>query len=57
MKTGKRDSDNLQYGELRSYRGLVKFVFWIFINFTDIHETGEFFFFIFFILTFFTHLQ
>ena len=29
-----RDSDNLQYGELRSYRGsrLVKFFLWIFIN-------------------------
>ena len=47
----------LHYGELRSYRGsrLVKFVLWIFINFTDIHETGESFFFIFFILTFFTY--
>ena len=46
----KRDSDNLQYGEHRSYRGsrLVKFVLWIFINFGDIHETGESFFFIFF---------
>ena len=55
----RRDSDNLQYGELRSYRGsrLVKFVLWIFINFTDIHETGESFFFIFFILTFFTYIR
>ena len=51
------NSDNLQYGKLRSYRGsrLVKFVLWFFINFTDIHETGESFFFIFFILTFFTY--
>ena len=41
----------MQYGELRSYRGsrLVKFILWIFINFTDIYETGESFFFIFFI--------
>ena len=48
----RRDSDNLQYGELRSYRGsrLVKFFLGIFINFTDIYETGESFFFIFFIL-------
>ena len=39
----KRDSDNLQYGELRSYRGsrLVKLVLCIFINFTDTYETGE----------------
>ena len=53
----KKDSDNLQYGELRSYSGsrLVKFVLWIFINFTDIHETGESFFFIFFIITLFTY--
>ena len=53
----RRDSDNLQYGEFRSYRGsrLVKFVLWIFINFTGIHETGESFFFILFILTFFTY--
>ena len=52
----RRDSDNLQYGKLRSYRGswLVKFFLGIFINFTDTHETGESFFFIFFILTFFT---
>ena len=34
---------------------LVKFVLWIFINFTDIHETGESSFFTFFILTFFTY--
>ena len=34
----KRDSDTLRYGKLRSFRGsrLVKFVLWIFINFTDI---------------------
>ena len=46
----------MQYGELRSYRGsrLVKFVLWIFINFTDTYEIGESFFFIFFILIFFT---
>ena len=38
-----RDSDNLQYGEFRSYRGsrLVKFVLWIFIHFKDTCETGE----------------
>ena len=43
--------------ELRSYRDsrLVKFVLGIFINFTDTYETGESFFFIFFILTFFTY--
>ena len=37
----KRDSDTLQYGELRSYCGsrLVKFVLWIFINFKDTFET------------------
>ena len=42
--------------ELRSHRGsrLVKIVLWIFMNFTDIHETGESFFSIF-ILTFFTY--
>ena len=53
----KRDSDNLQYGELRSYRGsrLVKFVLWIFINFTDIYETGESLLIIFFQLVFFTY--
>ena len=46
----RRDSDNLQYGKLRSYRGsrLVKFVLCIFINFTDTYETGVSFFFIFF---------
>ena len=34
----------------RSYRGsrFVKFVLWIFINFTDTYETGEAFLFIFF---------
>ena len=52
-----QNSDNLQHGELRSYRGsrLVKFFLGIFINFTDTYETGESFFFIFFILTFFTY--
>ena len=33
---------------------LVKFFLWIFINFKDTYETGESFFIIFFILTFFT---
>ena len=35
------NSDDLQYGELCSYRGsrLVKFVLWIFINFKDTFET------------------
>ena len=53
----KRDSETLQLGELRSYRGsrLVKFFLGIFINFTDTYETGESFFFIFFMLTFFTY--
>ena len=53
----RRDSDNLQHGELRSNRGsrLDKFFLGIFINFTDTYETGESFFFIFFILTFFTY--
>ena len=39
----KRDLDTLQHGELRSYCGsrLVKFVLWIFINFTDTFGTGE----------------
>ena len=52
-----RDSDNLQHGKLCSYRGsrLVKFFLWIFINFKDTYETGESFFIIFFILTFFTY--
>ena len=49
----KRDSDTLHNGELRSYCGsrLVKFVFWIFINFKDTFETGESFLNIFFILS------
>ena len=34
---------------------LVKFFLWIFINFKDTFETGESFFIIFFILTFFTY--
>ena len=53
----KRDSDNLQYGKLRSYRRsrLVKFVLWIFINFEDTFETRESFLIIFFILIFFTY--
>ena len=39
----RRDSDNLQYGKLRSYRGsrLVKFFLCIFINFKDTYETGS----------------
>ena len=47
----------MQNGKLLSYLGsrLVKFFLCIFINFTDTHETGESFFFIFFILTFFTY--
>ena len=53
----KRNSDHLQHRELRSYCGsrLVKFFLWIFINFKDTYETGESFFIIFFILTFFTY--
>ena len=53
----KRDSDTLQYGELRSYCGsrLVKFVLWIFIGFKDTFETGESFPIIFFSLIFFTY--
>ena len=53
----KRDSDTLQHGELRSNRGswLVKFFLGIFINFKDIYEKGESFFFIFFNLIFFTY--
>ena len=52
-----RDSDCLQYRGFCSYRGprLVQFFLWIFINFKDTFETGESFFFIFFILTFFTY--
>ena len=54
-----RNSDYLQHEELRSFRGsrLVKFFLWIFINFKDTFETGESFFFIFFILTFFTYCR
>ena len=47
-----------EHGELRSNRGswLVRFVLWIFIILTDTYKTGEsFFFFIFFVLTFFTY--
>ena len=53
----KRDSDTLQYGELRSYCGsrLVKFVFWIIISFKDTFETGESFLIIFLNLVFFTY--
>ena len=53
----KRDSDTLQYGELRSYCGsrLIKFVLWIFINFKDTFETGQSFLIIFFSLIFFTY--
>ena len=54
----KRDSDTLQYVELRSDCGsrLDKFFLDVFIIFTDTYKTGEsFFFLIFFILTFFTY--
>ena len=54
----KRDSDSLQYGELRSYCGsrLVKFVFWIWlINFEDTFKTGESLLNIFFQLVFITY--
>ena len=53
----KRDSDNLQYGELRSDCGtrLVKFVLRIFTNFKDTFETRESFLIIFFQLVFFTY--
>ena len=46
-----------QHGELRSYCGsrLVKFVFWIFINFKDTFKTGESLLIIFFQLVFFTY--
>ena len=52
----RRDSDNLQYGELRSHRDsrLVEFVLWIFISLKDTFETGESFLIIFF-LVFFTY--
>ena len=57
MVMQKRDSDTLQHGELRSYRGsrLVKFVLWIFINFKDTFETRESFFINFLSLIFFTY--
>ena len=47
----KRDSNTLQYGKLRSYRGswLDKFFLDILIILTDAKETGESLFFIFFI--------
>ena len=53
----KRDSDILQYGELRSYRGsrLVKFFLWIVIDLKDTFKTGESFLIIFFSLIFFTN--
>ena len=43
--------------KLCSHRGprLVQFFLWIFINFKDTFETGESFFIVFFILTFFTY--
>ena len=55
--SSRRDSDTLQYGELRSYCGsrLVKFVFWIIISFKDTFETGESFLIIFLNLVFFTY--
>ena len=54
----KRDSDNLQYGQLRSYCGsrLVKFVFCIWlINFEDTFKTSESLLKIFFQLVFVTN--
>ena len=53
----KRDSDTMQHGDLRSYRGsrLVKFVLWIINDFKDTFETGESFLNIFFNLVFFTY--
>ena len=53
----KRNSDTVQHRELRSYCGsrLVKFFLWIFINLKDTFKTGESFFIVFFILTFFTY--
>ena len=55
----KRDSDTLQYGELRSYCGsrLIKFVLWIFIDLKDTFETGESFLIIFFSLISWTYSQ
>ena len=52
----KRDSDTLQYGELRSYFGsrLVKFVLWIFINFKVHFQDRESLLNIFFNLVFVT---
>ena len=51
------DSDCLQYREFCSHRGprLVQFFLWIIINLKDTFETGESFFIVFFILTFFTY--
>ena len=53
----KRDSDTLQYGELRSCCGtrFVKFVLWIFIDLKDTFEKGESFLIIFFNFVFFTY--
>ena len=55
----KRDQDSLQHEELRSYCGsrLVKFVFWIFINFKDTFKTRESFLVIFFHLVFVTYTK
>ena len=55
----KRDSDTLQYGELRSYCGSrpIKFILWINIDFKDTFETGESFLIIFFSLIFFTYSE
>ena len=55
----KRDSDTMQHGELRSYRGsrLVNEFFLPFssFNFNDTFKTGEALFNIFFKLVFFTN--
>ena len=51
------DSDPLQCGKLRSHNcsKLIKFVHWILINFTDIHDTKETFLVILFSFIFFTY--
>ena len=53
----RRDSENLQYGKLRFYRGsrFVKPALRIYINHKDTQETGESPIFISSILTFFTY--
>ena len=53
----KRDSNTMQHGELRSYRGsrLVKFVPFLSVNFKDTFKTGESLFYIYLKLVFFTN--